>query len=748
MAENAESDPGKAPPDPGKGETFGRYRLQELLGHGGMGQVWKAWDPQLQRCVALKLIRSEELVDEAAVARFRREARLAANLRHPNIVPIHDVGQVGGQPFLAMELIEGPTFHALLAETAAQKRAGTEGSLHGLRRDVEVLAQVAEAAAHAHAEGVLHRDLKPSNVALDGTGRAFVLDFGMAKELSPDAPPGGKHDAGPTDRAFTLTDRSLGTPAYMSPEQALGNWQEVGPPSDQWALGIMLYEALTGATPFERGSPVMTLAAVLNDLPQPPRKTNSRVPMELEWVCLQALEKAPARRHAGVRALAADLRRWLRGEPVSARPASREARLDRALGSFWYKLTGTPWTGLAKEFLASAVVLVTVAALLLGLFMVGKLSGPRRDDDPNDPWLRGARALADAEEARRAGDLDRMRSKRAAFESALGASRSRMRSLDSHRRYAIGRFERAMMNDKAAALWQESLLDEEPNDEGALYERLLLRGRAYHRLLAELRHRPRAPGAPGPSVDDLEREDEGLRRARDHLFYGLRSFASVFPRQNPGYRKRRREQLRDLDNMGVATGLVLAGMLATYDGAGWAVARWGFEKAKAQRTHEEVHEGLFQAAYRFEQWEEAIAACTRGMEVDRGYLPHRVNRATAVAELAARAHERGEDPADLQARALADLDAALGLAPAYAPALVRRALLRWTWGRQRAARGVDAVEWYRQALADLDHALKIDADLPDARRLREAVAAHLGLAPPVVPPAPAPGEAQGPGTGT
>ena len=290
------------------GIGFGRYRLINLLGEGGMGVVWKAHDPDLDRRVAIKFLHGDRVADPEQRARFFREARLAARLRHPGIVTVHDVGERDGEVYLCMDFVEG-------------RRLEIPAQIDGpdvLSDTVERLAEVAEAVAYAHRAGVIHRDLKPDNVLVDAAGRPHVTDFGLAKEVGPAA-------AG--DSLRTAAGMILGTPSYLAPEQAQAAHDRVCPASDVWALGVMLYEALAGRLPFAGVHFTEVLARVVQAEPVPPRRLRPGVPVDLEAVCLKALEKDPARRYPEAGALAAELRRWLAGEPVAVRRPGPVSRL-------------------------------------------------------------------------------------------------------------------------------------------------------------------------------------------------------------------------------------------------------------------------------------------------------------------------------------------------------------------------------------------------------------------------------------
>jgi WD40 repeat protein len=297
----------------GQLRSLGRFRLLHRVGQGGFGSVWRAHDPDLDRVVALKVLHPGVQAAPQFLHRFQREARAAARLRHPGIVRLYEATTIGGVPVLVSDFIEGVTLGQLM-----ELRRPT------FRESAELVAQVAEALDYAHGEGVVHRDIKPGNIMIEpgrsprqplAPGRPVLVDFGLAVREEAEV-------------VLTTEGQIVGTPAYMSPEQAAGHTREVGPRSDVYALGVVLYELLTGERPF-RGSKVMLIHQVLHEEPRPPRRVNDKVPRDLETVCLKVMAKAPARRYATAGALADDLRRWLRGEPVKARPVGRVGRAWR-----------------------------------------------------------------------------------------------------------------------------------------------------------------------------------------------------------------------------------------------------------------------------------------------------------------------------------------------------------------------------------------------------------------------------------
>ena len=292
--------------DGGLGQ-FGDYELLAEIGHGGMGIVYRARHTRLNRIVALKMILTGQFASEMEVKRFRAEAEAAAQLDHPNIVPIYEIGDLNGHHFFTMRFIEGGTLTARIADPASGLSNETAASL---------LAKVCRAVHFAHQRAILHRDLKPGNILLDAAGEPHVSDFGLAKWL--EAP-----------NQATLTAAVLGSPGYMAPEQAAGKPGRATTAADVYSLGAILYELLTGQPPFQGDTPLATLQQVVEREPKRPSTINLGADHDLEIICLKCLEKEPQRRYGSAEALAEDLERWLRHEPIQARAVGTIARLTK-----------------------------------------------------------------------------------------------------------------------------------------------------------------------------------------------------------------------------------------------------------------------------------------------------------------------------------------------------------------------------------------------------------------------------------
>lgn len=319
---------GQSAPAPAPMDTIDDYEKLEMIGSGGVGVVYKAWQKSLSRMVALKTLREGSLASQAEMKRFKAEAQIAARLQHPNIVPVHEVGERDGVLFFSMEYVEGKNLAEVIGRTPISPL-----------RAARYVRTIAQAVHYAHTRGILHRDLKPGNVLLDEKDQPRITDFGLAKLTDVDGDP-------------TVTGVVLGTPSYMSPEQASGDRKHVSARSDIYSLGAILYDLITGRAPFRAETPVDTLRHVLESDPVSPRLLNPKVPHDLEVICMKCLEKDPAHRYATAEDLAHDLGRFLRQESIRARPPSTSTRAWR-----WYR---------RNPVLGTVVGLMMILGLLQG----------------------------------------------------------------------------------------------------------------------------------------------------------------------------------------------------------------------------------------------------------------------------------------------------------------------------------------------------------------------------------------------
>ncbi|MCA8922827.1 MAG: protein kinase [Planctomycetes bacterium] len=333
--------------DFGVGRFFGPYQILDELGRGGMGVVYRVQREGIARQMALKVLIAGEFASPKLLRRFREEAKVATDLKHPNIVAVHDVGEVDGVPYYAMDYVEGSELQELIRNRNLS-----------VRRGVEILIDVAHAAHHAHEKGIVHRDLKPSNVLVSGDGTPYIMDFGLAKNLQ-------------QDHGLTRSGVAIGTPYYMPPEQAKGQHREMGAWSDVYAMGAILYEILTRRVPFTAKTQNELLRKIVEEDPTPPRQIRSGIPVPLERIALKALRKEKERRYQTAQAFAEDLERYLTGEAV-------HARADPP----WYH--AMRWLRRNKGMAVAGVI--TVCALTVAGFAIAFRDGrPAETVGPTDP---------------------------------------------------------------------------------------------------------------------------------------------------------------------------------------------------------------------------------------------------------------------------------------------------------------------------------------------------------------------------
>lgn len=362
------------------GRLIGNYEILEEIARGGMGVVYKARHQQLNRFAAVKLIKAGECADDVHIRRFRVEAQAAAQLDHPHIVQVYEIGLHGRQQFLATALVDGQSLWEHVKSAPLESKAAAR-----------IVQQTAEAVEFAHRKGIIHRDLKPQNVLIGSDGNARVTDFGLAKLKEQES-------------SLTNAGEAIGTPNYMPPEQAAGMHNEVGIFSDVYSLGATLYCCLTCRPPFQGVSPVETLMQVIHDDVIPPRRLNKQVPLDLETICLKCLEKDPSQRYVSAAAVAEDLKRFLCDQPIVARPVSRLEQSWR-----WCRRN-------RKE----ALLLAFVSMLMIGITAVSIFAYVReshlvreKDQLLNHKQLLTDRAQRERERARRSAADARIEAERA-----------------------------------------------------------------------------------------------------------------------------------------------------------------------------------------------------------------------------------------------------------------------------------------------------------------------------------------------
>jgi len=664
-------------------ERFGRYELRGQIGRGGMGTVYRAFDTQLKREVALKVLRVHAGGGAEQFLRFRREAEAAARLRHPNLVVTYDFGVEGEHHYLTMELVEGGSL---------ARRLESQGGRLPPHEAMRLARDVALGLACAHESGIVHRDLKPENILLEqveGTLRPKISDFGLARAVSE-----------PGDARLTQDGSIVGTPYYMAPEQAEGKLEEVDARSDVYALGAVLYEAACGRLPYPETDPMAVLLRKLAEDPPRPRVVYAGLSRDVETIIVKAMARDRGRRYATARELAEDLDRCLAGEAILARPES-------ALEAAWR---------LARRRRG----LIAVAALFAMLLAIAggaawnsrqaRLAQARLQEEALGHLREIAKTNLDASLALRRAGLPLAAQERFLVEVEKFAREAMEKGptlAEPH--YQLGRLYRAQLRFEDALAEQERALAKDPDHAPARYERALLDLRRWEHRLADLR--------AGWMRDEGRRLAESGQLERAGLGETVLSEppADVELAEGDPEASRLRDRIAgDLARLegrmpGSAEASCLRGLVQLHArGSGEreeGAAR--VEKAlAADPLLEEGYEGLARAARARSDFAEAARIYGRGLAVDAGYVPFWIGRADLAAAEADRTAMRGGDPIPGCERAVEDLTRALVLDPASVSARLRRGSALAKWADRLGDNGGDPQPTFERALADLTAAVE------------------------------------------
>ncbi|HZE97458.1 MAG TPA: protein kinase [Planctomycetota bacterium] len=670
------------PPQLPAGAVIGKYSLIREIGRGGMGVVYEAQDPDLHRRVALKVLK-DDAADPTAAERLRREAAIAAQLRHPGIITVHEVGETKQRsgpplPFIAMEFIEGRTLAELLEEKKTERKVL-----------LRILEDVARAVAHAHAQGVVHRDLKPANVIIDKSGRAFLGDFGIARAAS-------------FQTRLTQARFIVGTPEYMAPEQAEDRAEDIGPGTDIHALGVMLYEILTGQRPYRAESPVALLRKIASDEPVAPSRLVAAVEADVEVICLKALEKESKRRYATAEAFANDLERFMAGKSISVRPSGVLTRL---------------WRKVLRRKRAATLVGTAAAAVLIVISLLTAWGRRERGEAVRQLKERMETSLRATLELRRSGDLARMKSfARDALEACTAAAKEYP---DLAEPLALrGRMHRALMDDAAALADQELALQRDSGCDRARYERLVLTSRLLRRREDDLTERAwrglgekliqdrsakvRADDIAVPSGEQLGKSDPAAQELRRRLDEDLQALETSSPGE------------LSAAEFACARGL-----------AGRSRARLQEALAKSPSLEEAV-EALALLEQLEGRFDRAVGVWTGGIEHDKGCLTHLQGRGECRLRWGQQKFQRGDDPSETLIAAVGDFTLALEKDPRLDAALRDRGMAHFLLGLSIGwTRVEDATRQFQVASEDLGRALELNAGAPETWMWRGVVRAAL-----------------------
>ncbi len=669
-----------------KGSEMGKYRLLGKIGEGGMGIIYEAKDPDLERTVALKLFKGGEK-NKTGISRLHREAALASRLRHPNIIAVHEVATCtlkSGEPmhYISMDYIEGDTLSRYLKKKRNEP----------LREKLMLLETISRAVHYAHTKGVIHRDLKPENVLVDKKGNPVVMDFGLAKSTEGLA-------------TLTVSGAVMGTPMYMAPEQAGGKTREISPRTDVYALGVMMYEIITsGRMPFDAETPAEIYRKILDDDPPHPRRYRKNIHPDLGTICMKALEKKEGCRYRSAEDFADDLQHFLAGEAIKARSPGLVTRIAR------------------KVVKRKQVVIVGAVGFLLvaGLagFLVPKLFEQRSKTAEEE------RLRKEAEEARlvllrektseqlnfmlqirRLGGTEGLEIYESRVKEACGqVIREYPELAEPH--YILGRAYRAVMKEEAALQEQMIAIGLDPSYAPAQYQRVVLEVQSYresHReetgkdwlgkLLEEINTSSRAKSPPGEGEAPVPETDGKKGEELEQILVRL-------------------EDLVGQDETSISDGRLACawGLLFWIKGEISRARDALLEAIKLEPMLEEAYEALASLEEEDGNFEDAVSWWTKGIEMDGGFVPFRSGRGFTYALWAQKIEQKSEDPREKYREAIADYNFVFDRNPG-SQVLSQRGKARFELAIFLAREKEKHDDILRAAFADMDRLVK---EYPDS----------------------------------
>jgi serine/threonine-protein kinase len=679
-----------------------RYEIEEFIGRGGMGDVYKAKDPRLGRFVALKFLRRD---DPDLVARFTREAQAQARIDHDNVCPVYEVGEIDGLSYIAMQYVSGGSLKQVT-------------DLLTIRQKSRIMMDVAHALHAAHLAGLIHRDIKPANILVehqeDSGWRPFVVDFGIARDLD-------SHD-------LTVTGMVLGTPAFCAPEQVRGESSKLDWRTDVYGLGASLYWFVTGNSPYEGGYPEI-ITGVTEREPQAPHDLNADIPTDLETIILKCLEKEPDRRYATAREVAEDLGRFLAGEPIQARPASLIYKIGKKIRKH-------------KALTAAGVAVAAVMIVLVGLSIRAEVQGRRR----------AAVAQRFVEQAKEIEGMARVAAMMPLHDRSLERQsiRDRMRAIEAEMEqvgqigagpghYALGRGHLTLQNYDAAETHLREAVAQGYDSDGVAYSLGLVLGRLYER---ELRLARRIPNSElrNARLTEIERtiRDDALAYLRSSSGHRLEAPAyaegliAFYEGRLDDALSKSRQAFSDVEwlyeakrlegdillEKGTELGQMgdLDGALAALSAAGSAYAISG-EIARSDPTIHEGQCGRWTRVMELERrrggdvqdaFQNAVAACGRSVAIDPGRAEVHERIARLYWQWADLVHDRGSDPGPFLDQAVAEADQAIAIDSTSSVAHATLGGALTVMALRDMGRGEDPSPTLERAIQSLETAVRLD----------------------------------------